>query len=83
MNEPVFSKVWQSFYYRSTVSQMRENYVLSVKFLNALHQHWIVAAADCFSDFQDVDTILGAVCGAREFQVIFLPKFYCELNFIE
>jgi transposase len=34
-------------------------------------------------DFQDVDTILGAACEARGFQVIFLPKFHCELNFIE
>ncbi|KAF8221976.1 hypothetical protein L208DRAFT_1527289 [Tricholoma matsutake] len=35
-------------------------------------------------DFQDVDTILGAAYGeARSFQVIFLPKFHGELNFIE
>ena len=34
-------------------------------------------------DFQDVNTILGAACEARGFQVIFLPKFHCELNFIE
>ncbi|KAF8238175.1 hypothetical protein L208DRAFT_363203 [Tricholoma matsutake] len=34
-------------------------------------------------DFQDVDTILGATCEARGFQLIFLLKFHCELNFIE
>jgi transposase len=34
-------------------------------------------------DFQDVDTILGAACEARSFQLIFLLKFHCELNFIE
>ena len=34
-------------------------------------------------DFQDVNTILGAACEAHGFQVIFLPKFHCELNFIE
>jgi hypothetical protein len=34
-------------------------------------------------DFQDVNTILGAACKARGFQVIFLPKFHCKLNFIE
>jgi hypothetical protein len=34
-------------------------------------------------DFQDVNTILGAVCEACSFWLIFLPKFHCELNFIE
>jgi transposase len=34
-------------------------------------------------DFAHVDTILEATCNARGFKVIFLPKFHCELNFIE
>jgi hypothetical protein len=34
-------------------------------------------------DFAHVDTILETTCSARGFQVIFLPKFHCELNFIE
>jgi hypothetical protein len=34
-------------------------------------------------DFAHVDTILEATCDARGFQVLFLPKFHCELNFIE
>ena len=34
-------------------------------------------------DFAHVDTILEATCDACGFQVLFLPKFHCELNFIE
>ncbi|KAF8237412.1 hypothetical protein L208DRAFT_1247999, partial [Tricholoma matsutake] len=34
-------------------------------------------------DFAHVDTILKATCNAHGFKVIFLPKFHCELNFIE
>jgi len=34
-------------------------------------------------DFQDVNTILGAACEAHGFQLIFLLKFHCELNFTE
>ncbi|KAF8219520.1 hypothetical protein L208DRAFT_1339469 [Tricholoma matsutake] len=34
-------------------------------------------------DFAHVDTILEATCNAHGFKVIFLPKFHCELNFIE
>ena len=34
-------------------------------------------------DFVHVDTILETACNACEFKVIFLPKFHCELNFIE
>jgi hypothetical protein len=34
-------------------------------------------------DFSNVDSILEAVCNVRGFQVLFLPKFHCELNFIE
>lgn len=34
-------------------------------------------------DFTHVKTILEATCESRGFQVIFLPKFHCELNFIE
>ena len=34
-------------------------------------------------DFVHIDTILEATCNARGFRVIFLPKFHCELNFIE
>jgi hypothetical protein len=34
-------------------------------------------------DFAHVDTILETTCSARGFRVIFLPKFHCELNFIE
>ena len=34
-------------------------------------------------DFVNVESQLESVCKARDFQVIFLPKFHCELNFIE
>ncbi|KIM53833.1 hypothetical protein SCLCIDRAFT_17815 [Scleroderma citrinum Foug A] len=34
-------------------------------------------------DFINVETILESTCRARGFRVIFLPKFHCELNFIE
>jgi hypothetical protein len=34
-------------------------------------------------DFIDVESRLETHCKARGFQVIFLPKFHCELNFIE
>ncbi|KAF8804896.1 hypothetical protein BYT27DRAFT_7225151 [Phlegmacium glaucopus] len=34
-------------------------------------------------DFVNINTILEATCNACGFQVIFLPKFHCELNFIE
>ena len=34
-------------------------------------------------DFVNVESQLESVCKARGFQVIFLPKFHCELNFIE
>ncbi|KIL55567.1 hypothetical protein M378DRAFT_188659 [Amanita muscaria Koide BX008] len=34
-------------------------------------------------DFMNVNTILEAACNARGFKVMFLPKFHCELNFIE
>jgi hypothetical protein len=34
-------------------------------------------------DFVNVASLLEIECGARGFQVIFLPKFHCELNFIE
>jgi len=34
-------------------------------------------------DFANVDSILQMICSARGFQVLFLPKFHCELNFIE
>jgi hypothetical protein len=34
-------------------------------------------------DFVHIDTILKATCNAHGFRVIFLPKFHCELNFIE
>jgi len=34
-------------------------------------------------DFINVETILEFACKVRGFQVIFLPKFHCELNFIE
>jgi len=34
-------------------------------------------------DFANVDTVLEGTCKARGFTVIFLPKFHCELNFIE
>jgi len=34
-------------------------------------------------DFTNVETILESTCRARGFYVIFLPKFHCELNFIE
>ncbi len=34
-------------------------------------------------DFVNVTSILEKHCGRREFRVLFLPKFHCELNFIE
>ena len=34
-------------------------------------------------DFVAVESLLEAHCHAREFQVLLLPKFYCELNFIK
>ncbi|GLB37418.1 hypothetical protein LshimejAT787_0404690 [Lyophyllum shimeji] len=34
-------------------------------------------------DFMNVESILETTCNARGFRVIFLPKFHCELNFIE
>ncbi|KIK76705.1 hypothetical protein PAXRUDRAFT_169069 [Paxillus rubicundulus Ve08.2h10] len=34
-------------------------------------------------DFAQVPSLLESVCHARRFKVIFLPKFHCELNFIE
>lgn len=34
-------------------------------------------------DFANVNSLLEITCRARGFQVIFLPKFHCELNFIE
>lgn len=34
-------------------------------------------------DFKNVDSILEADAKARGFQILFLPKFHCELNFIE
>lgn len=34
-------------------------------------------------DFRSVETLVEAHCRARGFDVIFLPKFHCELNPIE
>lgn len=34
-------------------------------------------------DFRDQESSLEIACKARGFEVIFLPKFHCELNFIE
>ncbi len=34
-------------------------------------------------DFKNVDSILEADVKAHGFQILFLPKFHCELNFIE
>ena len=34
-------------------------------------------------DFVNVESILETTCKARGFRVLFLPKFHCELNFIE
>jgi hypothetical protein len=34
-------------------------------------------------DFRNVDSILEADAKAWGFQILFLPKFHCELNFIE
>jgi hypothetical protein len=34
-------------------------------------------------DFVNVESILEAACRARGVKVLFLPKFHCELNFIE
>ena len=34
-------------------------------------------------DFVNVNSILTSACQARGFQVLYLPKFHCELNFIE
>ena len=48
-------------------------------------------ATDCYCwhmlynepDFANVDSILQTVCDSYGFQVLFLPKFHCKLNFIE
>jgi hypothetical protein len=34
-------------------------------------------------DFAGVESLLETTCSVRGFKVIFLPKFHCELNFIE
>ncbi|KIK79763.1 hypothetical protein PAXRUDRAFT_160394, partial [Paxillus rubicundulus Ve08.2h10] len=34
-------------------------------------------------DFAQVQSLLESVCHTHGFQVIFLPKFHCELKFIE
>jgi hypothetical protein len=34
-------------------------------------------------DFTLVESLLELTCKSRGFQVVFLPKFHCELNFIE
>jgi hypothetical protein len=34
-------------------------------------------------DFANIESHLEITCKARGFRVIFLPKFHCELNFIE
>ena len=34
-------------------------------------------------DFVNVETILESICQVRGFKLLFLPKFHCELNFIE
>ncbi|KDQ53649.1 hypothetical protein JAAARDRAFT_136897 [Jaapia argillacea MUCL 33604] len=34
-------------------------------------------------DFVNVESRLETMCKARGYQVVFLPKFHCELNFIE
>lgn len=35
------------------------------------------------SDFVKVELLLEMACKARGFRVLFIPKFHCELNFIE
>ena len=35
------------------------------------------------SDFRSVTSLLEKHCGERDFEVLFLPKFHPELNFIE
>ncbi|KIM58662.1 hypothetical protein SCLCIDRAFT_16731 [Scleroderma citrinum Foug A] len=35
------------------------------------------------SDFANVESIIETTCRSRGFEVIFLPKFHCELSFIE
>jgi transposase len=34
-------------------------------------------------DFANVKSLLEEACEKRGFQVLFLPKFHCELNFLE
>ncbi|KAI6039439.1 hypothetical protein EDC04DRAFT_2685234 [Pisolithus marmoratus] len=34
-------------------------------------------------DFTDVESCLDTICHGQGFQVLFLPKFHCELNFIK
>lgn len=34
-------------------------------------------------DFVEVESVLETTCKSSGFQVLFLPKFHCELNFIE
>ncbi|KIM60193.1 hypothetical protein SCLCIDRAFT_16384 [Scleroderma citrinum Foug A] len=35
------------------------------------------------SDFANIESIIETTCRSRGFEVIFLPKFHCELSFIE
>lgn len=34
-------------------------------------------------DFVEVESLLETACKTRRFKVLFIPKFHCELNFIE
>ena len=45
-----------------------------------LYCHWILFNEP---DFKNVDSILEADAKAWGFQILFLLKFHCELNFIE
>src|SRR5882724_9212079 len=47
--------------------------------INCCCQHILINEPD----FANVESLLETTCKPRGFQVLFLPKFHCELNFIE
>jgi hypothetical protein len=51
--------------------------------ISSAHLRQLIVAVYNEPDFVNVKTILEKNCNARGFKVLFLPKFHCELNFIE
>jgi hypothetical protein len=83
------SRVWQKSS-ESVVSQMRQDLERSVQASNApLTRFHKVPRCCCRRflynqpDFFNVKSHLETVCEEQGFRVLFLPKFHCELNFIE